>query len=125
MGRELKSNLVPAMQKDVGMMVGGLGCLGDAVDEDDRLGEVLELPLARDRLALPAPLAGGKPRAYVLVGEKRHTGQDTPVYRQLRLGAGRAAAQAIPLAEEPATAIEPATAAAESATQAAKPTQER
>src|ERR1700728_3851811 len=73
--RELQANLVPAVQEDVGMMVGGLGSLGDTVDERDRLGKIRELQLAHDRLALAPPLTAGEPSVNLRVGEERHTGQ--------------------------------------------------
>ena len=54
--RQRQADLVPAVQQDVGVVVGDLGRLRHAVDERHRVGEVRERELAHDR----APLA---PRA--------------------------------------------------------------
>jgi hypothetical protein len=70
--RDLQANPVPAVQEDVGMMVGGLGSVGNPVDERDRMGKVGELPLAHDRLALARPLAASEPSVDLRVGEERH-----------------------------------------------------
>jgi hypothetical protein len=60
-------------------MVGGLGNLGDSVDERNRLGKVRELPLAHDRLIVASPLATGEPGVDLRVGEESHARQDTGV----------------------------------------------
>ena len=44
---ERQAHLVPAVHEDVGVVVGGLGGLGDAVDERDRGGEVGEAASSR------------------------------------------------------------------------------
>ncbi len=56
------------------MVVGGLGELGEAVDEGDRGGEVGEGPLALDRLRLAAAPAGqaGEAAVGLLVAESGH-----------------------------------------------------
>src|SRR6202012_3920381 len=51
--REL--HLIPAVQEDVGMVVGLFGDVGDPVDARNRLVEVLEAQLADDLIALPLP----------------------------------------------------------------------
>src|SRR5450759_556853 len=55
-GAERQAHLVPAVQEDVRVVVGGLCGVGYAVHEGDRGGEVGELELAGDRLEIgPAP----------------------------------------------------------------------
>ena len=57
-GGERQADLVPAVDEDVGVVVGLLGQFGHAVDEGDRGGEVGELPLALDggrRQSVPRP----------------------------------------------------------------------
>src|SRR5579863_361038 len=55
--RELEAHLVPTVDEDVGVMVGGLREVGDAVDEGDRGGKVGVGPLAHDRVSLARPAA--------------------------------------------------------------------
>jgi hypothetical protein len=51
-------HLVPPVHEDVGVSVGLLRRLGDPIDERDRLGEVLEPPLADDLLSFALPGEG-------------------------------------------------------------------
>ncbi len=53
------------------MVVGRLGGLGDAVDERHCVGEVLELPLADDLVALTPPRAVGEAAFDLLVAQAR------------------------------------------------------
>src|SRR2546421_11123058 len=61
---ERQAHFVPAVQKDVGVVVGLLGELRHTVDEVHRRTEILELQVPYDRRLLavlragPAPLAG-------------------------------------------------------------------
>src|SRR4051794_28442736 len=50
--REPQLHLVPPVHEDVGVVVGLLGGLRDAVDVGDRPGEVAELQVAHDSVAL-------------------------------------------------------------------------
>ena len=61
-GGERQAHLVPAVDEDVRVVVGPLGQLGHAVDEGDRGGEVLELPLAHDRVPVAHPPLAGSAR---------------------------------------------------------------
>ena len=61
------------------MVVGCLSGSGHTVDERNRLDEVGELPLARDRLTLMTPIACGEPVVYLVVGEERHEQQATRI----------------------------------------------
>ena len=63
------------------MMVGGFGNLAYAIDERQSFGEILELPLARDRVFPTTPLARGKLVVYLAVAKKGHPNQDTPAGR--------------------------------------------
>src|SRR4051794_31000257 len=55
--REREAHLVPAVDEDVGMVVGPLGHLGHLVDERHGGGEVRKAEVAHERGALPAPVA--------------------------------------------------------------------
>src|ERR1700691_329895 len=76
--RELETDLVPAVQMDVGMVVGRLGGLGHAIDEGDRLGKILKRPFACDRLSVALPLAGGEVGVDLRAREKHCANEDTP-----------------------------------------------
>src|SRR5438105_8185774 len=67
-----EAHVVPAVQQDVGVVVGGLGDLGHGVDELHRAPEVLELPLAHDLVALARPLAGRQALGDLLVTQQFH-----------------------------------------------------
>jgi hypothetical protein len=54
-GGEAQPDPVPAVDEDVGVMPRSLGGVRDAVDEGDRLGEVPEVPVVDDLVALAAP----------------------------------------------------------------------
>ena len=63
--RERQADLVPAVEEDVGVVVGGLGELGDAVDERDRGGEVREAEVPDDRLLLGRQSATAARRSWI------------------------------------------------------------
>ncbi len=63
-------DLVPTVDEDVGVMVGGLGGVSHAVDEGDRGDEVIQLPFADDLIALAGPVGSLKAGLHIIVGEQ-------------------------------------------------------
>src|SRR5262245_29590910 len=53
-----QTNLVPAVNQNVGMVIHGLGFVGDAVDELHRAFEIFEFQIARQPIAFPPPIRG-------------------------------------------------------------------
>src|SRR5437899_2745795 len=50
---DAQTDIVPAMNQNVGMVIHGLGFIGDAVDEFHRAFEVLEFQISRQPIAFP------------------------------------------------------------------------
>src|SRR5262245_9927664 len=53
-----QTDLVPAVNQNVGMVIHGLGLVGDAVDELHRGFDVFEFQIARQPIAFPPPIRG-------------------------------------------------------------------
>src|SRR5258708_39250798 len=73
MRRERQPHAVPAVDVDVRMVVELLGDLGHHVDECDRRGEVVELVVAHERVAVAAPISALEPLRDLVVVEPSHT----------------------------------------------------
>src|SRR5262249_15275218 len=55
-GHHTQADLVPAVNQNVGMVIHGLGFVGDAIDELHRAFEVLEFQIARQPIAFQPPI---------------------------------------------------------------------
>ena len=51
-----QTDLVPVVYQNVGMVIHGLGFIGDAIDELHRAFEIIEFQIARQPIAFPAPI---------------------------------------------------------------------
>ena len=51
-----QTDLVPAVNQNVGMVIHGFGFIGDAIDELHRAFEILEFQIARQPIAFPHPI---------------------------------------------------------------------
>jgi len=70
--RQAQANVVPSVNEDVGMVIGGFGHLGDAVDERDRRREIAEVTVADDLMAFPSPGALVEMTLDVFVAQLSH-----------------------------------------------------
>ena len=72
-----QAQLVPAVDEDVRMVVGGLGGVAHSVGERHRRGEVGDLDVAHDRVAVLAPRATCDPAGDLVGRERAHDREST------------------------------------------------